>query len=79
MKRFLFLSLFVSLTAVLFFSGPAFGEATGKMSAAQYQAGGTVTIEGTIDPGQELYVTLAQKKTFAPKETSGSHEVKRLN
>ena len=36
------------------------------------------TIEGTIDPGQELYITIAQKKLFAPKDTTGIHEVKRL-
>lgn len=78
MKKFSLLFLSFSLMAVLLISGPAFGEATGKMSAAEYKAGETVTIEGTIDPNQDLYVTIAQKKMFAPKDTSGTHEVKRL-
>ena len=78
MKRFSFLLLFFSLTAVLFFCGPAFGDASGKISAAAYLAGETITIEGDIESGQELYVTIAQKKTFAPKDTNGTHEVKRL-
>ena len=78
MKRFSILSLVFSLTAVLFFCGPAFGDASGKISAAEYQAGETIAIEGVIESGQELYVTIAQKKTFAPKDTNGTHEVKRL-
>ena len=49
-----------------------------KVSANMFKAGETVTIEGTIDPGQELYVTVAEKKMFAPKDTNGVHEVKRL-
>jgi len=78
MKHFSFGFLILSLTAALCFSGPAFGASTGKMSAAQYRAGDMVTIEGTIAPDQDLYVTIAQKKTFAPKDTQGVHETKRL-
>lgn len=78
MKKYSFWLLLLTLMAVLFLSGPALGASTGKMSAAQYKAGETVTIEGTIDAGQDLYVTIAQKKTFAPKDTNGTHEVKRL-
>jgi uncharacterized membrane protein YfcA len=62
----------------MFFSGPALADITGKVSDQQVQAGDTVTIEGDIEAGQELYVTIAQKKTFAPKDTNGAHEVKRL-
>lgn len=78
MKRFSLLFLSISLMTVLLLSGPAFGESTGKLSAPEYKAGAIVTIEGTIDPGQDLYVTIADKKSFAPKDTNGTHEVKRL-
>ena len=78
MKKFSFWSLLFTLMLVLFISGPVFGASTGKVSATEYKAGDTVTIEGAIEPGQELYLTIAQKKMFAPKDTNGVHEVKRL-
>lgn len=78
MKNRSFLLLLFSLIVVLAFSGPAFCAPTGKVSAAEYKAGETVTIEGTIDPGQDLYIAVAQQKMFAPKDTNGVHEVKRF-
>jgi len=78
MRKFLFSTLLFSLTLVLALYGTALCAPTGKVSAAEYKAGDTVTIEGTLAAGQDLYVTIAQKKMFAPKDTVGVHEVKRL-
>ncbi len=52
--------------------------ASAKISATEYEAGDTVTIEGTIAPGKDLYIAVASQTTFAPKDTKGVHEVKRL-
>ena len=78
MKKLSFLLLLFSLTLGPAFSGPAFCAPTGKISATEYSAGDTVTIEGTIDSGQDLFVTIAQQKMFSPKDTNGTHEIKRL-
>lgn len=48
------------------------------ISASSYKAGDMVTIEGTIPAGQDLYIAIAQQKMFAPKDTDGTHETKRL-
>ncbi len=51
---------------------------TGKVGSTNYKAGDVVTIEGTIDPGQDLFVAVASQTTFAPKDTNGVHEKKRF-
>ena len=63
---------------VLLFAGSGYCAPTAQISSSEYKAGEIVTIEGTIDPGQELFVTIAQQTMFAPKDTNGTHEVKRL-
>ncbi len=67
----LFLLVFVFAASGL--CGPA-----ATISASSYKAGDTVTIEGVIAPGQDLYLAIAQQDTFAPKDTDGAHEIKRL-
>jgi hypothetical protein len=57
---------------------PTSALAAAKISAAEYSAGDTVTIEGEIAPGQELYVAVVSQTKFAPKDTTGPHEVKRF-
>jgi hypothetical protein len=52
--------------------------AAAKISATEYKVGDTVTIEGSIEPGKDLYVTVVSHTTFAPKDTDGVHEVARL-
>lgn len=42
------------------------------------KAGDTVTIEGTIEPGQELYVAVAQKDEFMPSDATMPHEKKKF-
>ncbi len=68
--------LLIALAAVLAAPGGSFAAA--KISAAEYKAGDTVTIEGTIEPGQDLYIAVAQQKMFAVKDTDGVNETKRL-
>ena len=48
------------------------------ISGSEFKAGDMVTIEGTIDPGQELYIAVAMQEMFAPQDTNGVHETKRL-
>ena len=75
--------------AMLFFSAvllglavtaavPTSSFAAATISASEYKAGDTVTIEGSIPPGQDLYVTIVTQQDFAPKDTDGVHETKRL-
>jgi uncharacterized protein len=76
-KRFLLSGVFIFAMAV-FMTFPNIVCASASVSASEYKAGGTVTIEGAIDPGQDLYLVIASQKTFAPKDTKGVHEVKCL-
>ncbi len=54
------------------------GHAAVKISASTYKAGDVVKVTGQIEPGKDLYVTIASQTTFAPKDTKGVHEVKKL-
>jgi len=68
--------LIFAVAAFMAVPGSAFAEA--KLSSDTYKAGDTVTIEGTIAPGQDLYVLISSQTNFAPKDTTGPHEIKRL-
>ena len=72
----LIILLLIALAAVL--AVPDNSLADAKISASEYTAGDTVTIEGTIEPGQDLYIAIAQQKMFAVKDTDGVHETKRF-
>jgi uncharacterized membrane protein YfcA len=63
---------------VLFTTGAGICASTAILSASEYKAGDTVTIEGTIDSGKDLYIAVTSQKTFAPQDTKGVHETKRL-
>ena len=41
-------------------------------------AGDIVTIEGTIEPGQELYIAIAQQNEFKPSDATMPHEKKKF-
>lgn len=71
-------SIFLTLALVLVWTSVGVCGSSGAVSASQYKAGDTVTIAGTIDPGQDLYIAVAQKKMFAVKDTSGAHEIKKF-
>ncbi len=72
----LLFTLMLSLALVVGLAGPSGAEV--KLSAAEYKAGDTVTIEGSIEPGQDLYIAVASQTTFAPADTKGVHETKTL-
>jgi len=78
MKKLLPLFSVLLLAAAIVIAVPGSSMAGAKISAADYKAGDTVTIEGAIEPGKDLYIAVAQSKMFAPADTSGNHEVKRL-
>jgi len=67
----------VFLVTMLAASVPA-SAATASLAAQEVKAGEPVSIEGTIEPGQELYITLVSKTTFAPADTDGVNETKSL-
>ncbi|WP_457552925.1 sulfite exporter TauE/SafE family protein, partial [Desulfobacula sp.] len=68
---FIMMSLVLCFTASGSFAGDG-------ISASSYKAGDVVTITGKIAPGQDLYLAIAQQKMFAPKDTPGAFETKRL-
>jgi hypothetical protein len=68
---------FIMTTLVLLFaaSGSFAGD---SISASSYKAGDVVEIKGQIEPGSDLYLAIAQQNMFAPKDTDGVSEIKRL-
>ncbi|MGA8179524.1 MAG: sulfite exporter TauE/SafE family protein, partial [Desulfobacterales bacterium] len=79
MKKCLIPVVLVSFGLVFLFAGAGVCSTTATISAAQYKAGDTVTIEGTIDPGKNLYIAVSSQKTFAPADTKGVHEIIHLS
>ncbi|MCP4161976.1 MAG: sulfite exporter TauE/SafE family protein [Deltaproteobacteria bacterium] len=65
-KRLIFLALFMLIATTVY---------AGNIISASYKAGDLVEIKGKIVPGKDLYITVAQQKMFAPKDTDGVHEV----
>ena len=63
---------------LLFCAMPALAQNTGTLSASSYSAGDVVTVTGTIEPGAELFLSIAAKDRFAPQDTTGKTEVKQL-
>jgi hypothetical protein len=43
-----------------------------------YKAGDKITISGQIQPGEDLYIAVSSKRTFAPKEAKGVNEKDQL-
>ncbi len=78
MKKYVFSATLLSLVLVLASIVPGMCSPAATISASEYKAGDMVTIEGTIEPGQELYIAISTQKTFAPQDTKGVHETKRL-
>ena len=73
---FLSASLALGLVLLLGLAGPSGAEV--KLAANEYRAGDVVTIEGSIEPGKDLYIAVASQRTFAPEDTDGVHETKTL-
>lgn len=78
MKKFFWPSIMVVFTTIFLFALQSVCLADAKISASKYKAGDTVTIEGTIPPGQELYIAVAQQKMFKGTDTDGKFEKKKL-
>ena len=77
MKKHL-LPITLSIMIMLFFAAPGFGAPSATISGSEFKAGDTVTIKGMIEPGQDLYLTVAMQEMFASQDTEGVHETKRL-
>ncbi len=78
MKKQLLLFSLSLLAVAIIIGGPGSSLAASSISSAEYKAGDTVTIEGTIPPGQDLYVAVSIQKLFSPADTNGPHEKKSL-
>jgi len=63
---------------IMAFAMPGISAPSATLSGSEFKAGDMVTIEGMIDPGQELYIAVAMEEMFAPQDTKGVHETKRL-
>lgn len=68
---------FFLMALVLLMTAPV-ALASGSISAATFKAGDRVEIKGKIAPGEDLYIAISQNEMFAPKDTEGVHEIKRL-
>ena len=78
MKKSLSSIMLLSIALVFISAGAGFCSTQATVSETDYKAGDVVTIEGTIDPGQNLYIVISSQETFAPKDTNGVHETKAL-
>lgn len=67
----------VVLAGVVFASSSALA-VEGKLSSNKVMAGSAIGVEGSIDPGQELFVVIASDKLFSAKDSPGPKEKKRL-
>ncbi len=52
--------------------------ADAKLSTDKLTAGDTITVEGTIEPGKELFVVIATEKLFKPEDAAGAKELVEL-
>ena len=78
MRKILTFFSVAAISVVFLLCGVHLAEAGVKLSASEVKAGESITIEGAIAPGQDLFIAIASQKTFAPKDTTGPHEVKRF-
>ena len=72
-----FIKQFMMMAMMLLIAASGAYAAT-SISASTYKAGDMVEVKGQIAPGQDLYLAIAQQNMFAPKDTTGVHEVKRF-
>ncbi len=75
MKRILL--VLIALTGLVFVSSNAMA-IDGKLSANKVVAGSAIGVEGSIDPGQELFVVVCTDKLFSAKDSPGPKEKERL-
>lgn len=71
------ISFFTTLVLAVCFMASSLALAETKVTT-EGKAGDTVTIEGTIEPGQELYIAIAQQDMFKPADATMPHEKKKF-
>jgi uncharacterized membrane protein YfcA len=76
MKR-ISLLLGIVLAGVMFVSTGALA-VEAKLAAKSVKAGSTISLEGTIAAGQDLFVVVSSEKMFSPDDALGPKEKKRL-
>lgn len=64
--------------ATVLLAGTAAQAVEAKLSSKSIKAGTPVTVEGTIEAGQDLFVVVATEAMFKPEEAPGPKEQKRL-
>jgi len=69
--------LLVALAGLMFASSNAMA-IDGTLSAKAVKAGSSIGVEGSIDPGQELYVVVCSDYLFSAKDAPGPKEKERL-
>ena len=69
-------SYFIMVAMVLLFAASG-SYADSSISASAFKAGDVVKIKGKIEPGQDLYLAIAQQDMFASKDTDRAFETKR--
>ncbi len=75
MKR---ITLFlIALAGLVFVSSNAMA-IDGKLSSNKVKAGSSIGVEGSIDPGQELFVVVCSDYLFSAKDAPGPKEKERL-
>lgn len=76
MKR---VNMFISVVALFVFAMASTSWALdAKLSDDKVKAGDSITVTGSIDPGQELFVVVATEKMFKPSDAEGPKEQKEL-
>lgn len=76
MKKFVVLSA-IALAAIMF-AGTNTIAMEAKLSTSSVKAGSPVTIEGTIEAGQDLFVVISSAEMFKPADAPGPKERTRL-
>jgi len=77
MHRMRYALLLFFLTVVFLASWPLCAHAAqAELSSGEYKAGEQVKISGTIEPGQDLFVTVSSQREFAPGDAEGVNEKK---
>jgi len=75
MKR---ITLFMIILAGMVFVGSNGMAIEGTLSSKTLKAGSAIGVEGTIEPGQELFVVVCSDKLFSAKDAPGPKEKERL-
>ena len=70
--------LFALILAGVVFASTNAAAVTGTLSSKTVMAGSAIGVEGSIDPGQELFVVVCTDKLFSAKDSPGPKEKERL-